>query len=124
VGICLYNKHNKIYNLIVNKRGKLACCGQDMVELVAQTADSTTEKHVPVVEVNGNEVLVTVGSTLHPMTEAHLINAIILETTNGFQRKDLTANDEPKAKFALLDGEKVVAAYEYCNLHGLWVKEL
>jgi len=26
--------------------------------------------------------------------------------------------------FALADGDKVVATYEYCNLHGLWKKEV
>ena len=28
--------------------------------------------------------------------------------------------DEPKAVFALVDGDKAVEAYAYCNLHGLW----
>ena len=25
-----------------------------------------------------------------------------------------------EAKFVLAEGEEVVAAYEYCNLHGFW----
>ena len=29
-----------------------------------------------------------------------------------------------EAVFALAEGEKPVAVYEYCNLHGLWKKEL
>lgn len=92
--------------------------------LKPNTTDAATEKHVPVVEVKGNTVKVTVGSTLHPMTEEHLINFVMLETSNGVHRVDLTAKDEPIATFALVDGEKPIAAYEYCNLHGFWMKEL
>ena len=33
------------------------------------------------------------------------------------------AGDTPKATFTLADGDEFVAAYEYCNLHGLWKSE-
>ena len=33
---------------------------------------------------------------------------------------ELKPGDAPRAEFALLDGEKVVAAYAYCNLHSLF----
>lgn len=99
---------------------KVVCCGEEMTELVPKTADSATEKHVPVVEVNGDQVTVTVGSTLHPMEEKHSIQWIGLQTEQGNQRKALAPGQAPKATFALVPGDKVVAAYEYCNLHGLW----
>ena len=63
---------------------------------------------------------VSVGSVAHPMLEAHYIQWIILETKQGRQRKLLKAGEKPAAVFALTDGDEVVAAYEYCNLHGLW----
>ena len=75
---------------------------------------------MPVVEVNGTKVLVTVGSVEHPMTEEHLITWIYLETQQGCQKKMLTAGDASKASFALVEGDAVKAAYAYCNLHGLW----
>ena len=81
-----------------------------MVELVPNTTDAAQEKHVPVINVNDNVVEVVVGSVIHPQTEAHLINFIVLETTNGVYRKDLKANDEPKARFTLNSDEKVVSA--------------
>lgn len=96
------------------------CCGEAMQEIVANTVDAAKEKHVPVYNVNGNVVEVTVGSIAHPMTEDHLIEWVLLESENGNQRKVLKAGDEPKAKFALVDGDKVKAVYAYCNLHGLW----
>lgn len=99
---------------------KMVCCGKEMTELAPQTADYKTEKHVPVVSVEGNVATVTVGSTLHPMEEDHHISFIILETNKGFKRQPLAVGGDPISKFALLDDEKVIAAYEYCNLHGFW----
>ena len=98
------------------------CCGEKMEELVANTVDAAFEKHLPVVKVEGNNMHVEVGSILHPMTEAHLIEFIAVETEHGFQVRKLTKDDQPMADFSLT--EKPVAVYEYCNLHGLWKKEL
>ena len=51
----------------------IMCCGKPMEELVANTTDGATEKHVPVVDVKENSVTITVGEVLHPMTEDHYI---------------------------------------------------
>ncbi len=59
-------------------------------------------------EVRENEVF--------PMMEAHWIEWIILETATGYQKKELKPEEKPEAEFAVT--EPVVAAYEYCNLHG------
>ena len=100
------------------------CCGEPMVEVVPGTSDAAREKHVPEVVVEGNLVTVTVGSVEHPMLPEHYIEWIILETSQGFQKKDLQPGQAPKAVFALTDGEKAVAAYESCNLHGIWEAKL
>ena len=100
------------------------CCGDTMKEIVPNTTDGAVEKHVPVVAVDGNTVTVTVGEAEHPMLEAHYIQFIILETSQGFQKMDLKPGEKPEAVFALAPDEKPVAAYEYCNLHGLWKKEI
>ncbi len=96
------------------------CCGDEMTELVAGEVEASKEKHIPVINVNGNIVTVVVGEVEHPMIDVHYIEWISIETNLGNQRKVLKPNDAPKAQFALLDGEKVIAAYAYCNLHGLW----
>lgn len=98
----------------------VVCCGERMSELVPGTSDGAAEKHVPVYEINGNLVNVTVGSVEHPMLDNHFIEWISIQTNFGNQRKTLNPGDAPKANFALLDGEKVEAVYAYCNLHGLW----
>ena len=96
------------------------CCGQAMRELVPGTTDGATEKHVPVYTLEGNTVEVKVGSVEHPMTDAHHIEWIAIETENGNQRKELKPGDKPEATFALVPRDKVKSVYEYCNLHGLW----
>ena len=96
------------------------CCGEPMKELVPGTVDAAVEKHVPVVEVDGNTVTVRVGSVEHPMLPEHYITFIALETKAGVQHHFLKPGEEPEAKFALVDGDEVVAAFEHCNLHGLW----
>ena len=96
------------------------CCGQAMRELVPGTTDGATEKHVPVYTLEGNTVKVKVGSVEHPMTDAHHIEWIAIETENGNQRKELKSGDKPEATFALVPRDKVKSIYEYCNLHGLW----
>ena len=96
------------------------CCGQAMRELVPGTTDGAAEKHVPVYTVDGNTVRVKVGSLEHPMTDAHRIEWIAIETENGNQRRELKSGDKPEATFALVPRDKVKSVYEYCNLHGLW----
>ena len=91
-----------------NKGVPVVCCGEKMSELV------------PVISVEGNKVTVTVGEVAHPMLEEHFIKWIVLETAQGSQRKELKAGEQPQAVFMLTDCDKPVAAYAYCNLHGLW----
>lgn len=102
----------------------LVCCGQKMTQLVPGTVEASAEKHIPVAAVEGNLVKVTVGSVEHPMTEEHLIQWVYLQTTSGGQRKILTPGTAPSVTFALTDGDKPVAVYAYCNLHGLWMAEI
>ncbi|MBP5154044.1 MAG: desulfoferrodoxin [Lachnospiraceae bacterium] len=96
------------------------CCGKPMKEILPGTTDAAVEKHVPVYTVENNIVTVTVGSVAHPMLDVHYIEWIALETTNGYQKVDLTPGSAPVARFALLEGDTVEAVYAYCNLHGLW----
>jgi superoxide reductase len=96
------------------------CCGEAMEELVPNTQDGAHEKHIPVVSVENGVVTVKVGEVAHPMLDAHYIEWIMIQTNFGNQRKVLKPGDEPVARFALLEGEKVERALEYCNLHGFY----
>lgn len=113
-------KHcGNLITLLHESGAPITCCGEHMTELIANTTEAATEKHLPVVTVEGNTVTVCIGSVAHPMLEEHFIQWVYLETENGLQTKYLEPGQEPKAVFELVD-DKPVAAYEYCNLHGLW----
>ena len=111
-----------IIAFLENKGVPVLCCGQKMDEIIPGSVDAAAEKHVPVIAVDGSTVTVCVGEAAHPMTEPHHIAWIVLETEHGFQKKDLDPTGEPCAVFSLAD-DKAVAAYAYCNLHGLWKQD-
>ncbi|MBO4477018.1 MAG: desulfoferrodoxin [Lachnospiraceae bacterium] len=118
---------NHCKNIIIKVKDSgvpVVCCGEKMTEIVANTTDAAFEKHVPAVTVDGSKVTVCVGSVQHPMLPEHYIQFILLETTNGYQVKNLKPGEAPVAEFILAEGESAVAAYEYCNLHGLWKAEI
>ncbi len=113
-------KHcGNIIGMVYSSGVPIVCCGEDMAELKANTVDASQEKHVPVVTVSGNQVTVKIGSAAHPMLAEHYIMWVYLQTEKGGQRKCLKPGEAPEAVFTLID-DKPVAAYEYCNLHGLW----
>jgi len=96
----------------------LVCCGEPMTPLKEQTADSTKEKHVPVVEKIDGGFKVTVGSVPHPMVEDHYIEWIEIIAGEKAYRQFLKPGDEPEATFCI-DADEIIAR-EHCNLHGLW----
>ena len=116
------NHCQNLIEMVDDRKVNPVCCGEKMMELVPGKVDASLEKHVPVVEVKDGVVEVMVGSVAHPMTEEHLIEWIVVETDKGVYRKNLKAGEAPMARFVLLDDEKVVNVYAYCNLHGLWQK--
>lgn len=116
---------DKTLVMLINKStAELGCNGAPMKVLAANSTDAAQEKHVPVVEVEGNKISVKVGSVAHPMTDAHLIQWIYLQTKLGGQHRNLTPTDKPEATFYVAEGDTPLAVYEYCNLHGLWVAKI
>ncbi|MBQ4495749.1 MAG: desulfoferrodoxin [Selenomonadaceae bacterium] len=113
-----------IIMLITGGGQEISCGGKPMNFLTANTTDAAQEKHVPQVTVDGKKISVQVGSVEHPMTEAHLIQWIYLQTKRGGQYVHLTANDKPEAEFIVADDDEPIAAYEFCNLHGLWKADI
>ena len=110
-----------IVELIEGDIKRTKCCGQEMELLVANNVDAAVEKHVPVYEVVDNELVVTVGEVEHPMSEEHYIMWVLLVTDNRSYRVELKPNDKPVVKLPYVDNSTL---YAYCNLHGLWKKEL
>jgi len=99
----------------------IVCCGEEMIELTANTADAAKEKHVPAASRNGSTLKVSVGSVPHPMTEEHHIAWIVVAQENRTNRVKLNPTSAPEAEFSVVDGS--VTVYAYCNLHGLWAAD-
>ncbi|MCQ2596991.1 MAG: desulfoferrodoxin [Treponema sp.] len=116
-------KCGKIIAIVKDSGVSTICCGEAMEELVPGVSDGMAEAHVPVIKINGNTVTVTVGSRLHPSQEEHYIEWILLQTDKGIQQKWLKPGNAPEVEFAVMTGEHVKAAYEYCNIHKLWTKK-
>ena len=98
--------------------------GKELTLIQPGAIDAAVEKHVPAVSVEGNLIHVNVGEVNHPMTEEHYIPWVVLETSHGAQVRWLQPTDAPSVSFLLAEGEEAKVVYAYCNLHGLWKKEL
>lgn len=100
----------------------IVCCGKPMDELVANTVDASAEKHVPhVVEKENGLLKIEIGFVHHPMTPEHHIAFVYVETEDGCVSVNL--KNEPVAEVCI-GNRKAIAVYEYCNLHGLWKRDL
>lgn len=111
---------NIIVEIVDGEKMSIVCEGEVMKEMIPDSVDAATEKHVPVVTVNGKTIHVNVGEVEHPMQDEHYIKWIAIETKEGVQRKMLCPGTAPKVTFELSDTDEFVTAVAYCNLHGLW----
>ena len=109
-----------LVEVINDSNVRVMCCGKPMEEWVANTTDGATEKHVPVVEINNELVTITVGETLHPMTEEHYIMWIHVFTNLREYHFNLNPSDNPQVKYNKDINEEIIEVNAYCNLHGLW----
>lgn len=99
------------------------CCGSPMEILVPKTAaDELQEKHVPVIKKRDHcSTEIKVGSQPHPMNDEHFIEFLCVQMERRFEIKKLRPEEEPRGIFFC--EEKIVAAYAYCNKHGLWMSD-
>ena len=79
------------------------------------------EKHIPVVEIEGNKVTIKIGSIAHPMLPEHYIERIEVITENRTYKKFLNPDPaRPDQPIAIFDIDvKIISARAYCNIHGL-----
>jgi len=111
------NVCGNIVEVLHEGQGELVCCGQPMQLFSEKDTDAGMEKHVPVIERDGNKVKVKVGEIPHPMEEAHFIEWIEVSSKNETAKVFLNPGDAPEAEFEI-EGEIKVRIY--CNIHGLW----
>ena len=110
-----------IIGLIDGDINHIRCCGKEMELLVANSQDAATEKHVPVYEKDGNEIIVRVGEVEHPMVEEHYIMWIAQVSDNTTTRIRLYPEQATTVRFKYIPNSTI---YAYCNKHGLWKTEV
>ena len=110
-----------IIGLINGDINHIRCCGVEMELMVANSQDAATEKHVPVYEKEGDEIIVRVGEVEHPMEEDHYIMWIAQVSDNETTRVRLKPGQKPEARLKYIPNSTV---YAYCNKHGLWKTEV
>lgn len=119
--VCYSCKHCGNVIVKVHDGGPIpVCCGDEMTEVVPNSTDAAQEKHVPVIKKNGVDVVVQVGSVMHPMEDEHYIEWITVVSGSYVQTAVLKPGDEPAAEFMLVKDEPVMA-FAFCNKHGLWM---
>jgi superoxide reductase len=114
------NKCGNIVEVIFEGIGQLVCCNEPMELLKENSVDASLEKHVPVFEQDGENLIVKIGSIPHPMEEKHYIEWIeVIDYAGKIYRQFLKPGDKPEATFCIKNYEKLIIR-EYCNIHGLW----
>jgi len=91
------------------------------------TGGEAQEKHAPVIEADGENIRVKVGSVPHPMEDAHSITMVELYDDFGakpIKKISLKPGDEPVAIFEGVAYSEKLYALAYCNLHGVWESTL
>lgn len=96
------------------------CCGENMQEIIPGTSEGAQEKHIPVYDVIGETVKVSVGEIEHPMTPEHYIDWVCIETEDGFQLKKLNQGMSPNISLSMTKDDNIKAVYAFCNQHSLW----
>jgi|APHig6443717817_1056837.scaffolds.fasta_scaffold00077_55 superoxide reductase len=107
--------------LIHDVGNPIVCCGKKMTLMEANTTDASHEKHVPTYEKVEDEIVVRVGEIEHPMQKEHYIMWIALVSDNKTTRITLYPEQETTVRFKYAPKSTI---YAYCNIHGLWKKEV
>ena len=90
-------------------------------EIIPGSVDAAAEKHVPVVELKSQGIVVKVGEVPHPSTAEHFIEWIEVIDAARVYRQHLKPGAEPQAFFEC-SAKPGLIVRTFCNLHGLWRK--
>lgn len=98
------------------------CCGKRASELTPEVSGTFARTHAPILSREGDLITVRVGEQAHPMTPTHAILWVLLVSREGVQKK--AVSEIPEVTFALTPGDRAVAAYAFCNEHGLFMTRI
>ena len=108
-----------IVKVVENKNNsRFICCGKEMDDVLPNSVDASFERHVPEVHVEDEMMFIKVN---HVMEENHYIEWVLVKTENSIHEFFFKPGDECELQIPYT-GPGLV--YAYCNLHGLWLKEV
>jgi superoxide reductase len=110
--------------------GELVCCNQPMKLEAVKKEDEGVEKHLPVITELPPNVCqgkdgfnIKIGEKEHPSEEHHYIEWIEINTKDGKSGKRFLApGEKPEADF--YTRVEIDSVRAYCNIHGLWEKNV
>ena len=108
----------QVINDCTCKECSIKCCDEKMEILIPNKVEASFEKHIPNIEKQNNEIIITVN---HVMEEEHFIERITYKSENIEITKELKPKDKPELKVPY---EGKAKAYAYCNLHSIWEKDI
>lgn len=94
------------------------CCGELMLDAVANTEEAAIEKHKPTFEKVEDEIVAKVN---HVMEKEHYIEWMALVKENKKIMVTLYPEQDAEVRFPYISGSTL---YAYCNKHGLWSTEV
>ena len=106
-----------VIELLEGNSKLIKCCNLEMEEIVPNTSGASVDKHMPIYEINGSNVIVKVGKDKHPMESDHHISWVALLHDNKFARVHLKDTKDTEVEFPYVKDSII---YAYCNIHGLW----
>ena len=115
------NKCGNVIGFIHGNSDNIKCCGEQMTLIHTNETDGATEKHVPVYEKDGDEIIVRVGEVEHPMEADHYIMWIAQVSDNRTTRVRLHPGESTETRFPYIPDSTL---YAYCNKHSLWKKDV
>lgn len=117
-------KCGNFVKLLSASGSELCCCDREMENVIPFTDGPLAKKHLPIVSLEDNKVIVEVGEIMHPSEANHSISWIHLITRLGSQFKYLLPGEDPRATFVFGSDDIPVAVYAYCSAHGLWKTQI
>lgn len=135
-------KRNDIYRCpvcgnvveVLHEGAILSCCGRPMLKMEPNMEETSEEKHMPVVSIDGHGMNIKIGAAEHPMSDEHHIEWVEVISGDRQTTHHLKPGDKPQTSIPFpydrCDGKNSASACgplivrAYCNIHGLWVKEV
>ena len=119
-----YCKHCKRICYTYPVDSTLVCCGDEMTLLQPKSNDTGNEKHLPVVERVGKDMIkISIGSIPHPMLPEHYIQWVFVAQDDFYRIKTFKPGDVPETLMHI-NPDQDIKVYAFCNIHGLWMTEV